>query len=107
MRTTVTTDQEPVSEMPVTPDGVALRRAAADRFAAWVRDSAADVPLPGSGRTWERFQTLHGLGREDLALARLAEGHADAVAILAELGASAPAPGERWGVWAAQPPVPG
>lgn len=104
MRTTVTTDQEPVSEMPVTPDGVALRRAAADRFAAWVRDSAADVPLPGSGRTWERFQTLHGLGREDLALARLAEGHADAVAILAELGASAPAPGERWGVWAAQPP---
>ncbi|MGW0857817.1 acyl-CoA dehydrogenase [Streptomyces sp. NPDC002690] len=93
-----------MAETPVTPDGVALRRAVADRFAAWVRDSATDVPLPGAGRTWERFQALHGLGREDLALARLAEGHADALAILAELGAPAPASGERWGVWAAQPP---
>jgi alkylation response protein AidB-like acyl-CoA dehydrogenase len=37
----------------------------------------------------------------------LAEGHADALAILAELGVLAgPASGSRWGVWAAQPPGP-
>ena len=36
--------------------------------------------------------------------ARLGEGHADAVAIRAELGAAdRAAPGERWGVWAAVP----
>ena len=36
--------------------------------------------------------------------ARLAEGHADAVAIRAELGDGPPAgPDEVWGVWAAQP----
>ncbi|WP_442808956.1 acyl-CoA dehydrogenase [Streptomyces sp. NBC_01218] len=96
--------QQSAPGIPEAPDGAALRAVAAERFASWVRDSATEVPLPGSGRTWERFQALHGLGREDLALARLAEGHADAVAILAELGATAPAPGERWGVWAAQPP---
>jgi alkylation response protein AidB-like acyl-CoA dehydrogenase len=37
----------------------------------------------------------------------VAEGHADALAILAVLGAAAPPPGSRWGVWAAQPPGPG
>ncbi|MFE9425898.1 acyl-CoA dehydrogenase [Kitasatospora sp. NPDC006697] len=44
-----------------------------------------------------------------MSLARLAEGHTDAVAILAELGAEdtgAPTTGggARWGVWAAEPP---
>ena len=47
------------------------------------------------------------MAEEDLSLARLAEGHTDAIAILAELGASLPAAGSRWGVWAAQPPGPG
>jgi hypothetical protein len=46
------------------------------------------------------------LGEEDLSLARLGEGHADAVAILAELGGPRPDRGSRWGVWAANPPGP-
>ncbi|TXS26331.1 acyl-CoA dehydrogenase [Streptomyces sp. adm13(2018)] len=77
---------------------------AAERFARWVEDGAERLPLPGSGRTQERFTALQSLGRADLSLARLAEGHADATAILHELGAPAPAAGERWGVWAARPP---
>ncbi|NKI42871.1 acyl-CoA dehydrogenase [Streptomyces sp. LD120] len=86
------------------PDGRLLRSTASARFAAWVADEAREMPLPGSGATRERFALLHDLGRTDLSLTRLAEGHADATAILHELGAPPPAPEERWGVWAAQPP---
>jgi len=60
------------------------------------------VPLPGSGRTAVRFAVLSALGEESPALARLLEGHLDALAILAELGASPP-DGARLGVWAAEP----
>ncbi|HEY2490866.1 MAG TPA: acyl-CoA dehydrogenase, partial [Streptosporangiaceae bacterium] len=76
-------------------------------FAHAVRSGRLDLPLPGSGQTGERWAVLAGLAEEDLSLARLAEGHADAIAILAELGASPPPAGSRWGVWAAQPPGPG
>ena len=40
----------------------------------------------------------------DLSLVKLFEGHTDALAILAELGAPAPPPGSRWGTWCAEPP---
>jgi len=76
-------------------------------FAAAVESGRLDLPLPGSGRTWERWTNLADLAGEDLSLARLSEGHVDALAILAELGAGAPPAGSRWGVWAAQPPGPG
>ncbi|MFL6055482.1 MAG: acyl-CoA dehydrogenase [Actinoallomurus sp.] len=61
-------------------------------------------PLPGGGATRERWALLARLAEEDLSLARLSEGHFDALAILAELGGPEPGPGERWGVWAAKPP---
>jgi len=80
---------------------------AAAAFAHAVRTGRLDLPLPGSGRTNERWAVLAGLAEEDLSLARLAEGHTDALAILAELGVSPPPAGSRWGVWAAQPPGPG
>jgi alkylation response protein AidB-like acyl-CoA dehydrogenase len=73
-------------------------------FGEAVRTGRLDLPLPGGGRTRARFEGLAALGEEDLALARLGEGHADAVAILDEPGGPAPAPGSRWGVWAAEPP---
>ena len=76
-------------------------------FAAAIESGRLDLPLPGGGRTWERWASLAELAGEDLSLARLSEGHADAVAILAELGAGPPPAGSRWGVWAAQPPGPG
>ena len=79
-------------------------RVTAAAFAAAVESGRLDFPLPGSGRTRERWARLAGLAAEDLSLARLGEGHVDALAILAELAGPAPAPGRRWGVWAAQPP---
>ncbi|GAA2546943.1 acyl-CoA dehydrogenase [Pseudonocardia hydrocarbonoxydans] len=59
------------------------------------------LPLPGHGDTAGRWRTLARWGRTDLVLARLAEGHTDALAILAEAGA-APVPGALYGVWAAR-----
>jgi alkylation response protein AidB-like acyl-CoA dehydrogenase len=78
----------------------------AAQFAARVKDGQLDLPLPGHGRTADRWAALAALAAEDLSLARLAEGHADAVAILAELNGPPPPPGSAWGVWAAQPPGP-
>ena len=75
-------------------------------FVSAVESGALDVPLPGSGFTKERWGAFADLAAEDLSLARLGEGHADAVAILAELHAPSPVPGSRWGVWAANPPGP-
>jgi len=81
--------------------------AIAEAFADAVQSGRLNLPLPGAGRTRERWAVLADLAGDDLSLARLAEGHADAVAILAELGALQPPAGSRWGVWAAQPPGPG
>jgi GlcNAc-PI de-N-acetylase len=78
--------------------------AVASAFADAVESGRLSLPLPGGGRTRERWAVLADLAGEDLSLARLAEGHADALAILAELGHAAPPAGSRWGVWAAQPP---
>ena len=50
---------------------------------------ALDLPLPGAGRTLARWTALAELSAADLVLGRLAEAHADAVAILAELGGPA------------------
>ena len=76
-------------------------------FAQAIDSGRLDVPYPGSGQTRQRWAILAELAEEDLSLGRLAEGHTDALAILAELGTAAPAAGSRWGVWAAQPPGPG
>lgn len=62
------------------------------------------LPLPGGGDTWSRWRALADLGREDLSLARIAEGHVDARAILIELDRSdLLVAGELLGVWAADP----
>jgi alkylation response protein AidB-like acyl-CoA dehydrogenase len=59
------------------------------------------LPQPGTGQTPRRWSALAALGRTDLVLARLGEGHTDALAILAEAG-RAPAPEALYGVWAAR-----
>ncbi|REK73960.1 acyl-CoA dehydrogenase [Aeromicrobium endophyticum] len=61
-------------------------------------------PVPGGGETWRRWQLLAALAADDLPLAKLVEPHHDAAAILHELHARPPAPGEIWAVWAAEPP---
>ena len=79
----------------------------AGAFADAVDSGRLDLPFPGSGKTRERWAALAALAEKDLSLARLGEGHADALAILAELDGPEPPPGTRWGVWAASPPGPG
>lgn len=76
------------------------------RLKQWIAEEAADLPLPGSGHTAVRWESLALLARENTVLGRLAEAHADAVAILAELGGPTPMGGQIWGVWAAEPPTP-
>jgi hypothetical protein len=65
------------------------------------------LPLPGRGNTLLRWQALAAVAEVDLSLAKLYEGHTDALAILAELGEQAEAQGTTstsWGVWAAEAP---
>ena len=71
------TDENPIGDWP------AARTATA--FTDAVESGRLNLPLPGGGRTRERWAALADLAEEDLSLARLAEGHADALAILAEL----------------------
>ncbi|MFI5615606.1 acyl-CoA dehydrogenase [Amycolatopsis sp. NPDC051903] len=66
-----------------------------------LRTGALELPVPGHGGLAHRWAALAAHGRRDLALARLAEGHTDAVAILAEAGRK-PEPGALYGVWAAK-----
>jgi hypothetical protein len=70
---------------------------------ALVEAGLDQLPLPGSGRTLERFQRLAEVGGHDLGLCKLYEGHTDALAIIAQLGGE-PTPGSTWGMWAAEPP---
>ncbi|MFS0827304.1 acyl-CoA dehydrogenase [Pseudomonas phoenicis] len=62
------------------------------------------LPLPGQGRTLQRWQTLARVAGCDLGLAKLYEGHTDALAILAECAPPSFAREGIWGVWAAEPP---
>ncbi len=69
-------------------------------------DAHADrLPRPGHGATLERWQSLAEVAAVDLALVKLFEGHTDALAIIAELGAEHDVPADaQWGMWAAEPP---
>ncbi|WP_326542447.1 acyl-CoA dehydrogenase [Pseudorhodoferax sp.] len=60
------------------------------------------LPLPGGGHTLQRWQALASVAAQDLSLAKLFEGHTDALAILAELGV--PAARGAWATWCAEPP---
>ncbi|WP_153788552.1 acyl-CoA dehydrogenase family protein [Pseudomonas sp. EMN2] len=62
------------------------------------------LPLPGQGRTLDRWRALARVAGCDLSLAKLYEGHTDALAILAECGVAHHAGEGIWGVWAAEPP---
>lgn len=71
-------------------------------------EGAAGWPLPGRGSTFRRFELLAEACQNDVAVGRLVEAHADALAILAELGCPestrfAVVREQRWGVWAAGP----
>ncbi len=71
-------------------------------FRRLVADGLDRLPLPGAGNTIERWRALAVAAGHDLSLAKLFEGHTDALAILAELRAPAEEDGSRWAVWAAE-----
>ncbi len=64
-------------------------------------DGALELPAPGAGSSSARHRALYAVARQDLSLARLAEAHTDALAILAEAG-HAPRPDALYGVWASE-----
>ena len=90
---------------------------------ALIRQGLDQLPAPGSGNTLERWRALAVVAGHDLSLAKLYEGHTDALAIFSELGG---APAVRplikrtqgtlqtpripsfdvpvWGVWASEAP---
>lgn len=78
---------------------------AAERLQQLVEQGLDAIPLPASGQTLARWRALALVARHDLSLAKLYEGHTDALAILGELNAASKAPPHStWGVWAAEAP---
>lgn len=69
-----------------------------------VAEGADRLPYPGGGATLERWRALAAVGAHDLSLAKLYEGHTDALAILHEAGADRGAADAIWGTWCAEPP---
>ncbi|WP_198651249.1 acyl-CoA dehydrogenase [Salinicola sp. CPA57] len=77
----------------------------ANRFAHLLTLQLDQLPLPAGGRTLERWQRLSNVASLDLGLAKLFEGHTDAMAILEEISRPRRYPATaRWAVWAAEPP---
>jgi alkylation response protein AidB-like acyl-CoA dehydrogenase len=76
----------------------------AESLAVRLRQVVQDnLPVPGAGNTPERHQALYAVAREDVSLAKLAEAHWDALAILSEAG-RAPIEGAIYAVWASEVP---
>lgn len=73
----------------------------ATRLRRLLESGSLDLPVPGDGSTSERLRRLARISDCDVSLARLAEAHTDAVAILAEAGRR-PTPNALYGVWAAE-----
>jgi len=71
-------------------------------FEEFVRTDGAELPLPGAGSTWRRFETLAAWSSRDLSVGRLSEGHVDALAILSEAGSKPIGEQSSYGVWAAR-----
>lgn len=74
------------------------------RLRALVDGGQLDLPFPGEGRTRTRHHTLRDLARRHpVSVARLAEAHVDALAILHE-ASRPPEPDALYGVWASSGP---
>jgi alkylation response protein AidB-like acyl-CoA dehydrogenase len=80
--------------------------APADALRTLVSAGLDRLPRPGHGATLERWRALAAVGAHDLSLAKLFEGHTDALAILHEAGAThlATREGALWATWCAEPP---
>ena len=64
------------------------------------------LPMPGEGSTLARWRALAAVGQFDLSLAKLFEGHTDALAIIEEIDQDGvQLPEGAWCVWAAETPA--
>ena len=70
-----------------------------------VAHQLADLPMPGAGKTLQRWQALAAVAAFDLSLAKLYEGHTDALAILGELKPDQVIAPGTWCVWASEAPL--
>lgn len=67
------------------------------------RELGRELPLPGHGNTRDLWSALSGLGRQDLAFARVIEPHLDAIAIIDQAGRPELChESDTWAVWAAE-----
>ena len=74
-------------------------------LAQLVRQGLDRLPLPAGGATLQRWQALCLVAQHDLSLAKLYEGHTDALAVMAEVDPTATSQaGATWGMWAAESP---
>lgn len=62
------------------------------------------LPYPGEGQTYRRWQALARMAAGDLSLAKIFESHTDALAIMHELNVEPPMAEGIWSMWAAEPP---
>ncbi len=90
-----------LDDLAAAAQGTGGRAAAAVELA---RGLSAGVAAPAGGRTLERWELLASLAAGDLSVARIAEAHLDALAILAESGAEHVEDRAVWGVYAAEGP---
>lgn len=76
----------------------------AEQLRHLVDKGLANLPQPGAGSTLQRWQALSLVAQHSLSLAKLYEGHTDALAILQELGCERANRHEVWAMWAAEAP---
>lgn len=70
-----------------------------------VQSGFGELPLPGRGATFERWRVLGAVAEHDLSLAKLYEGHTDAVAVQMELEPGfCPVGRMTLGMWASEAP---
>jgi hypothetical protein len=77
----------------------------ADWLSLLIKNKLDILPMPGEGSTLDRWRALAAVGKFDLSLTKLYEGHTDALAIMEEIdldGVELPA--GSWCVWAAEGP---
>ncbi|WP_322756375.1 acyl-CoA dehydrogenase [Frankia sp. Cas3] len=74
-------------------------------FAALIASGRLDLPLPAAGATAARWRALADLAAFDVTLARLAQAHTSAAAILIDSAGPTPEHDQRWGLWATEEPI--
>lgn len=93
-----------LQDLALEPRPQAPERRLIDSLRALQQHGFDQLPLPGHGQTLQRWRVLAQVAGHDLSLAKLYEGHTDALAILAECNVHSLQGQGLWGVWAAEPP---